>query len=87
VSWEKGTPAVPDDTVSMVPSCSDLFILGDVRASILADLRKFMHLTATGRMMSSGTNCPPAVTSTQFLQKKHYIKQRNRVNNLKKRVK
>jgi hypothetical protein len=24
VSWEKETPAVPDDTVSMVPSCSDL---------------------------------------------------------------
>ena len=30
MSWEEGTPAVPDDTVSMVPSCSDLLILGDV---------------------------------------------------------
>jgi hypothetical protein len=26
------------------PSCSDLFIMGDMRVSILADLRKFMHL-------------------------------------------
>ena len=30
MSWEEGTPAVPDDTVSIVPSCWDLFILGDV---------------------------------------------------------
>ena len=51
MSWEEGTPAVPDDTVSMAPSGSDLFILGGVRANILADLRKFMHVIATGRMM------------------------------------
>jgi len=61
VSWEKGTPAVSDDTESMVPPLLDLFILGDVRASTLPDLRKFMYLIATGQKMSTSSDIDPAV--------------------------
>jgi hypothetical protein len=63
-SCVEGGEVICFNTVSMVPSCSDLFIMGDMQASILTDLRKFMHLIATGWMMSSGIKCPPAVTST-----------------------
>ena len=61
-----GTPEFTDGTVSVMSSGPDLFILGDVRASILSDLLSFMHSYATGRLMTSGTNCPPAETSTQW---------------------
>lgn len=64
VSLDNETPVVPEDTDSMVPPLLDLYVLGDVRASTLPNNRKFMHLIATGWMMSQGTNCPPAVTST-----------------------
>ena len=45
---------------------ADSFILGDVRASILANLRKFMHLFSTEQIMSSGTKCSSVETSTQW---------------------
>ena len=44
MSWEEGTPTVPDDTVSMVRSCSDLFILGDVWGVGNNDIVERVHL-------------------------------------------
>ena len=47
-------PEFPDGTLFDMSSGPDLFILGDVRASILSDLQSFMHSYATGRLMTSG---------------------------------
>ena len=91
VSWEEGTPAVSDDTVSIVPSCSDLFILGDFRASILADRRQFMHLIdcywaddVIGDKMSTSSDIDPVVIRRVRRYQKlfHTIKLKDRLREL-----
>jgi hypothetical protein len=52
VSWDKGAHDVLGDNDFMMSSCSGIFTLGDIRARILADLRKCMDLITTGLLMS-----------------------------------
>lgn len=59
-SCNKRAPSIPSNNEFMVASCSSIFILCYFRTIILAALCKSMHLDVTGRVLSSGTKCPPA---------------------------
>ena len=90
VSWEKGTPAVPDDTLSMVLSCSDLSILGDVRACILADLRKcYCEDDVIGDKMSTSSDIDPVVVKIIWIYQtgiqNPYIEEKQTPNGQKKK--